>query len=95
MRVVWRPRALEQLLEIIDFIAADSPHAAAEFGALVRSRTDALAAHPRLYREGRVAGTREIVVAANYVIVYSVDDEEQRVDILRVRHARQQPVARV
>ncbi|MGF6779469.1 type II toxin-antitoxin system RelE/ParE family toxin [Paraburkholderia sp. GAS334] len=57
MRVIWRPRALEQLLDIIDFIATGNPVAAQEFGALVRNKADLLATHPRLYREGRVAGT--------------------------------------
>ena len=89
MRVIWRPRALEQLLDIIDFIATGNPVAAQEFGALVRNKADVLATHPRLYREGRVAGTREIVVAANYVIVYCIDDEQESVDVLRMRHVRQ------
>ncbi|WP_143290560.1 type II toxin-antitoxin system RelE/ParE family toxin, partial [Burkholderia pseudomallei] len=42
---------------------------------------------PRLYRAGRVSGTREMVVHHNYIVVYSIDAEV--VEILNVKHARQ------
>jgi toxin ParE1/3/4 len=47
-----------------------------------------LAGHPKLYRPGRVAGTREMVVRSNYVVVYAED--VRAVSILRVLHAAQQ-----
>ncbi|WP_195845812.1 type II toxin-antitoxin system RelE/ParE family toxin, partial [Burkholderia pseudomallei] len=43
---------------------------------------------PRLYRAGRVSGTREMVVHHNYIVVYSIDADV--VEILSVKHARQQ-----
>ncbi|WP_338109593.1 type II toxin-antitoxin system RelE/ParE family toxin [Pseudomonas rustica] len=41
-----------------------------------------------MYRKGRVEGTREIVAASNYIIVYMIKDE--CVQVLRIMHARQQ-----
>jgi len=41
-----------------------------------------------MYREGRIRGTREIVVHRNYVVFYHVS--EDTVTIQRVKHARQQ-----
>ncbi|WP_412071480.1 type II toxin-antitoxin system RelE/ParE family toxin [Pseudomonas sp. FEN] len=40
-----------------------------------------------LYKKGRLAGTREIVVLPNYVMVYSITNSS--IEILRVMHARQ------
>lgn len=42
---------------------------------------------PMLYKKGRLAGTREIVVLPNYVMVYSITHSS--IEILRVMHARQ------
>ncbi|HEV7777794.1 MAG TPA: type II toxin-antitoxin system RelE/ParE family toxin [Luteibacter sp.] len=40
--------------------------------------------HPLLYRPGRINGTREMVVRANYIVIYTVD--ERAVSIQRVLH---------
>jgi len=48
-------------------------------------QTDAL---PKLYKPGRVKGTREMVVRPNYVVVYREDS--RAVTILRVLHAARQ-----
>ena len=43
--------------------------------------------NPRLYRPGRVRGTREMLVRSNYLVVYAEDAET--VTVLRVLHAAQ------
>lgn len=86
MTVVWLPRAVEQLLSIIDYISEDNPGAAIELARTIRVKADTLAIYPNRYRVGRVAGTREMVVKPNYIVVYRVGDGE--VTILRVKHAR-------
>ena len=43
---------------------------------------------PKLYKAGRLKGTREIVVRPNYVMVYRVTGDV--VEVLRVLHAAQQ-----
>ena len=43
---------------------------------------------PQFYRSGRIEGTREMVVWANFIVVY--DESPFTVRILRVLHAVQQ-----
>jgi addiction module RelE/StbE family toxin len=87
MDVVWLPRAVEQLLSIIDYVSEDSPSAAVDLAVTIRTAADTLATYPNRYRTGRVKGTRELVVKPNYIVVYRVTE---RVEVLRVRHARKQ-----
>jgi toxin ParE1/3/4 len=84
----WRPTALADLVAIIAYIADDNPDAAQRLKDDIEARTSRLAEHPKLYRAGRVAGTREMVVRSNYVVVYAED--ARAVSILRVLHAAQQ-----
>lgn len=59
-------------------------------GGLAGWRVGELAQHPKVYRAGRVRGTRELVVHPNYVVVYRIAGGE--IEILRVLHsARQWP----
>jgi addiction module RelE/StbE family toxin len=76
------------LLAIIDYISDDNPDAAQRLKQEIEAKTAKLPDHPKLYRPGRVAGTREMIVRPNYVVVYIED--ERTVSILRVLHAAQQ-----
>lgn len=84
----WRAAARADLLAILDYISDDNPDAAQKLKGDIEAKAAKLIEHPRLYREGRVSGTREMVVRLNYVVVYAED--ERRVAILRVLHAAQQ-----
>ena len=88
IRLVWRPLAREDRAAIMDYIAEDSPGAALDLDELIEEKTNALIDHPRLYKPGRMKGTREMVVHPNYVVVYQ--EKKTAVVILRVVHARQQ-----
>jgi plasmid stabilization system protein ParE len=72
----------------MDRIGQDNPDAAADLDEMFESKGEIARQRPTLYRKGRVLGTREIVAAANYVIVYAI--KKDRVEVLRVMHARQQ-----
>ena len=85
--VVWRQTALEDLRSIIDYIASDSPAAAIDLWDEIDRKVARLSENARLYRPGRVAGTRELVVRPNYLVVYREAPAE--VTILRVLHAAQ------
>ena len=87
MIVVWLPRAIEQLLSIVDYISEDNPGAAIELAQTIRERAEMLSTYPNRYRAGRIKGTREMVVMPNYIVVYRVTGQ---VEILRARHARKQ-----
>ena len=54
----------------------------------IEGKASKLSVRPKLYRPGRVADTREMVIRPNYIVVYAEDD--RAVVILRVLHAAQQ-----
>jgi toxin ParE1/3/4 len=84
----WRETARADLLAIVDYISDDNPDAAQRLKDEIEAKAVKLPEHPRLYRAGRVTGTREMVVRSNYVVVYTED--ARAVTILRVLHAVQQ-----
>jgi toxin ParE1/3/4 len=62
----WREAARADLLAILDYISDDNPDAAQRLKDEVEGKASKLPEHPKLYRAGRVAGTREMVVRTNY-----------------------------
>ena len=70
--VRWSDEAERDLVEILDFIAQQNPAAADRMQALFSQAVKNLRDHPLIYREGRVSGTREIVVHPNYVLIYRI-----------------------
>ena len=76
------------MLAIIDYISDDNPDAAQRLKDDIEVKALALPDHPKLYRVGRVSGTREMVVQSNYIVVYKV--APHAVSILRVLHAARQ-----
>ncbi len=84
----WTPAARTDLLAIVDYISDDSPDAAQRLKNDIEAKAAKLTTFPKMYREGRVPGTREMVAWANYIVVYSEDALFVRV--LRVLHAAQQ-----
>lgn len=83
----WRESARGDLLAIVDYISDDNPDAAQRLKDDIEAKAATLLERPKLYRVGRVAGTREMVVRSNYVVVYMED--QSVVTILRVLHAAQ------
>lgn len=65
MRLVWHPLSIADREQIMDFIARDKPFAALELDEAFEIHADRALANPRLYKPGRLAGTREIVVHPN------------------------------
>jgi addiction module RelE/StbE family toxin len=88
MTVQWLAEALINLADILDTVGEESPQGAATLAAEIESRTARLETHPKLYKAGRVRGTRECVVTENYLLIYRLKGDD--VQILRVLHARQQ-----
>lgn len=86
--VEWQASAEEDLIEITVFIAEHNDYAAQRIKDSIEQAASRLPEHPYLYRTGLVAGTREMVVHPNYVVVYRVTHSE--IQILAVLHSRQQ-----
>jgi toxin ParE1/3/4 len=86
VRVRWLKIALANLDAEAEYIAEDNPAAAGRVVEKILRAVDLLKKNPAIGRAGRVAGTRELVVAETpYIIPYRVRGES--VEILRVLHA--------
>lgn len=83
----WRPAAQADLRAIIDHISDDNAAAVLALQDEIEAKVARLPESPRLYRSGRVEGTREMVVRPNYLVVYA--ETPEAVTILRVLHAAQ------
>ncbi|HEY1261176.1 MAG TPA: type II toxin-antitoxin system RelE/ParE family toxin [Stellaceae bacterium] len=88
MRVIWAPSALQELLEIYRYVAAQNPAAARRLVDNLIAAGNSLMDFPR---RGRPVGddVRELVAVRPYIIQYEVTAGE--VTILRVRHSSRRP----
>ena len=89
MQIKWLRRALNDLENIVDYIAQDNPTAALEMLDTIEAITTGLADHPKRGRDGRMPGTRELVIPGTaYISVYRL--KAARIEVLRVLHSAQQ-----
>lgn len=89
MKLVWLPRALETRREQIAHIAKDKPRAALEQGDEIERQVELLLTHPELGRQGRVKGTRELVIVGTpFIVPYRI--RGPHIEVLRVLHGAQQ-----
>ena len=85
MRVRWTRKAIVNLDNAVEFIAADKPTAAVDVALKIWNAAQMLAKQPGMGRPGRVPGTRELVLPAlPYILPYV--EKEGTVFILRVMH---------
>jgi toxin ParE1/3/4 len=86
MPVRWTRRALFRLDHIGDYIAQRNP--AADAVTRLFTSGERLADHPEIGRQGRVPGTRELVMTdLPYIIVYR--RVRDRLEILSILHTSQ------
>ncbi len=86
MHARWLRTALANLDAEAEYIAEDNPAAAGRVVQKILRAVDLLKKNPAMGRAGRVAGTRELVVAGTpYIVPYRVRGEA--LEILRVFHA--------
>jgi len=89
--LVWLPRALRDRDAQIEYLAERNPFAAIEQGDLLDEQISQLLIHPRMGRQGRSRGTRELVIAGTpFIVVYRERSQAKRIEILRVLHGAQQ-----
>lgn len=84
----WTPLAISDREQIYSYIEADKPAAALALDELFEAQAELLIAQPKIGKLGRVAGTRELVVHKNYILIYDLQDDSIR--ILRIVHAARQ-----
>lgn len=88
MKLIWTRPAAADRRDIRAYIARDNPAAALALDELFSEKAGHLPDHPGLGRPGRIAGTRELVVHRNYILIYDLAGDSVRV--LRVLHAARQ-----
>lgn len=93
MKVVWTPEALQDRIDVWDYISADSVSAAASMDGVFSDAATRLASHPQLGRVGKIPGTRELVVHDSYRLVYEVSGAVVWILVL-VHTSRQWPPVR-
>lgn len=88
-QLAFSPSARRDLRDIVRYISLDSPERAVRFGQLLVSSTKRLGDYPELGRVVPEFGNpaiREIVVRS-YRVIYRLDHEDCRVDVVRFWHA--------
>jgi toxin ParE1/3/4 len=89
LKIRWLKTAEKTRFAQLDYIAKENPSAAERLDEDIDRQIDRLADNPGVGREGRVSGTREMVIARTpYIAVYRV--KARRVEILRILHGAQQ-----
>ncbi len=86
--LTWRRDARGQFIRAIEYVAARDTAAAERLKGRIEHHVALARAVPGMGRPGRVAGTRELVVHPNYVVIYRTTDA--RLTVIRVLHSRQQ-----
>jgi len=85
VRIIWTRAAARDLDLITEYIREDDPAAALRTKSAIVRQVDLLQNLPSIGRPGRIAGTRELVIARlPYLVVYTQDRRVIR--ILRVLH---------
>jgi len=85
VRVRWTTPAAKALLAIQEYIARDNPRSAFEVAQHIRVAVAQLQDHPRMGREGRARGTRELIIHGTpYIVPYRIKRKE--IQILNVYH---------
>ena len=88
MTIRWLRSAAKNRLEQLAHVAQDNPAAAIRLDEEIERQTDLLSQFPLMGREGRVKGTRELVVGRTlFIAVYRV--KRKRIEILHLLHGAQ------
>jgi toxin ParE1/3/4 len=85
VKLKWTRLALLDMQHLHDYVAEDNPAAAGQMVSRISDAVQNLNKHPRMGREGRCRGTRELILARTpYIIVYVLEANE--IQIVAVIH---------
>ena len=88
MNIIWSTRSSADLKVIVKYISKSNTTAAETLvDRILYIVNQNLPANPELGRQGRVSGTRELVVHTSYIVIYTVDKND--IYITSVRHTSQ------
>jgi len=86
MDVIWTTAAAHNLVDLCNYIAADSPNAAVRMDEILHDAASRLTVFPHMGKTGPFPGTRELIVHRQYRLVYEVDVRADTVWILALIH---------
>lgn len=88
MKIRWSRTAIDQLRAAYDFIANDDPEAADRVHRQILEQVRQLATYPASGRQGRVTGTRELVIVRTpYIVAYRLKDQLE-IQVLAILHGK-------
>jgi toxin ParE1/3/4 len=89
VKLLWTPRAEEDLREIYSLIALDSPAAADRILLQLQSRIEMLAANPRIcQRRSDIAPSARILIEYPYLVLYEIHPDSGEGPIAAVEIVR-------
>ncbi len=93
MRIVWDPRALQDLADIRVFIAADKPEAASRVANHIKASVARLSEFPLMGRQAQASNLRILPIAGTpYIVYYHVVWDA--VEILAIFHGARRRFAK-
>jgi len=85
MQVKWLRRALRNLEQARNYVFQDNPTAAQELIIKIQNAANQLQKYPFMGKNGRVEGTKELIISNSpYILIYRV--KEESVEVLRILH---------
>jgi addiction module RelE/StbE family toxin len=85
MQVKWLKWALRNLEQARNYVFQDNPTAAQELILKIQNAANQLQNYPFMGKNGRVEGTRELIISNSpYILIYRV--KEESVEVLRILH---------
>jgi toxin ParE1/3/4 len=91
MRLRFTLRASQDIVEIADYIHAESPLAARRVRTAILASLQTLVDFPRLGRPQSVEGVHKIVTRKySYLIYYAIDESADEIVVLTVQHPARQ-----
>lgn len=92
MKVVWTTPATSDLEQILAFLAERNPAAAAKVAVRIKSTVRSIGEYPMAGRLDADVGCRERIVARTpLIVIYTIDEPQQLVEIIAVFHTSRDP----
>lgn len=95
MKLRFTPRATSDLIDIADYIRAESPQGALRVRAAILESLQILVDFPRIGRRQATEGVRKFVTRHyGYIVYYAIDAAADELVVLTIQHpARERPVS--
>jgi toxin ParE1/3/4 len=91
LKLRFTPRATENIATIATYIRERNPGAALRVRAAIYDGLQHVLVHPRIGRLQKEAGVRKFVTTRYRYLIYMIDDVEDEIIVLAVKHSAQEP----